>query len=80
MVKDTKVTDDNFYLLTLAAIAKELKTRGIYNVEGFGECRMNVNPQNQAFILIQTEDGCYIFSADKDEKTSEVYQQLKDDL
>ena len=54
--------------------------RGIYNVEGFGECRMNVNPQNQAFILIQTEDGCYIFSADKDEKTSEVYQQLKDDL
>lgn len=34
----------------------------------------------QAFILIQTEDGCYIFSADKDEKTSEVYQQLKDDL
>lgn len=54
--------------------------RGIYNVEGFGECRMNVNPQNQAFILIQTEDGCYIFSADKDEKTSKVYQQLKDDL
>lgn len=51
--------------------------RGIYNVEGFGECRMNVNPQNQAFILIQTEDGCYIFSADKDEKTSEVYQQLR---
>ena len=25
MVKDTKVTDDNFYLLTLAAIAKELE-------------------------------------------------------
>lgn len=35
MVKDTKVTDDNFYLLTLAAIAKELKTRGIYNVDIF---------------------------------------------
>ncbi len=27
-VKDTKVTDDSFYLLTLAAIAKELKIRG----------------------------------------------------
>ena len=27
-VKDTKVTDDSFYLLTLAAIAKELKIKG----------------------------------------------------
>jgi plasmid segregation protein ParM len=28
-VKDTKVEDDSFYLLTLAAIAKELATRGL---------------------------------------------------
>lgn len=30
-VKDTKVTDDNYYILTLAAIAKELEQRGIRN-------------------------------------------------
>ena len=35
MVKDTKVTDDNFYLLTLAAIAKELKIRRIHNADVF---------------------------------------------
>lgn len=35
MVKDTKVTDDNFYLLTLAAVAKELKIRGIHNADVF---------------------------------------------
>ena len=27
-VKDTKVTDENYYMLTLAAVAKELKIRG----------------------------------------------------
>ena len=26
-VKDTKVTDENYYMLTLAAVAKELKIR-----------------------------------------------------
>lgn len=30
-VKDTKVTDDNFYILTLAALAKELEHRGMRN-------------------------------------------------
>lgn len=28
-VKHTKIEDDNFYLLTLAAVAKELKRRGL---------------------------------------------------
>ena len=30
-VKDTKVEDDSFYLLTLAAVAKELKRRAVVN-------------------------------------------------
>lgn len=34
-VKDTKVTDDSFYLLTLAAMAKELKIRGKYSADIF---------------------------------------------
>ena len=34
-VKDTKVEDDSFYLLTLAAVAKELKRRGIAEAKVF---------------------------------------------
>lgn len=34
-VRDTKVENDNFYLLTLAAVAKELKQRGMRNVMFF---------------------------------------------
>lgn len=34
-VKDTKVEDDSFYLLTLAAIAKELKRRGLTEARVF---------------------------------------------
>jgi len=34
-VKDTKVEDDNFYLLTLAAVAKELKRRGLAEAKVF---------------------------------------------
>lgn len=54
--------------------------RGIYDVDGFGNCKVNLNPQNHAFILIYAEDGCYIFSADTDEKTKEVFEKLKEDL
>lgn len=34
-VKDTKVEDDSFYLLTLAAVAKELKRRGLAEAKLF---------------------------------------------
>ena len=34
-VKDTKVEDDSFYLLTLAAVAKELKKRGLSDAKVF---------------------------------------------
>jgi plasmid segregation protein ParM len=32
-VRDTKVENDNFYLLTLAAVAKELNRRGMRNTD-----------------------------------------------
>jgi len=54
--------------------------RGVYSVSGFGNCNVNLNPQNHAFILIQAEDGCYIFSADTDEETEQIYTQLKEDI
>ena len=38
-VKDTKVEDDSFYLLTLAAVAKELKKRGLSDTEWLEEHR-----------------------------------------
>ena len=34
-VKDTKVEDDSFYLLTLAVVAKELKKRGLAEAKVF---------------------------------------------
>ena len=34
-VKDTKVEDDSFYLLTLAAVVKELKRRGLAEAKVF---------------------------------------------
>ena len=34
-VKDTKVEDDSFYLLTLATVAKELKRRGLEEAKVF---------------------------------------------
>lgn len=54
--------------------------RGLYNVSGFGNCKVNLNPQNHAFIVIYAEDGCYIFSAGTDSQTKEVYEELKQEL
>lgn len=54
--------------------------RGIYKVEGIGNCKVNLKPQNHAFILLYGEDGCYIFSADTDEETKKVFKELKEEL
>ena len=54
--------------------------RGVYNVSGWGNCNVNLNPQNHAFILIQAEDGRYIFSADTDEETEQIFEELKNDI
>lgn len=54
--------------------------RGVYNVDGIGNCKVNLKPQNQTFILIYGEDGCYIFSADKDEETKAIFKELKEEL
>lgn len=53
---------------------------GVYDVSGLGNCSMNLNPQNHLFIMIQAEDGRYIFSADTDEKTQEIFDELKKDM
>lgn len=53
---------------------------GVYDVSGLGNCSLSLNPQNQLFILIQAEDGRYIFSAETDEKTQEIFDELKNEL
>ena len=43
-VKDTKVEDDSFYLLTLAAVAKELKKKRIVRCKGISCSRTSTYP------------------------------------
>ena len=42
-VRDTKTEDESFYLLTLAAVAKELKRRGLWEAKSILGGRASVN-------------------------------------
>ena len=48
-VKDTKVEDDSFYLLTLAAVAKELKRRGLAEAKVFLAVGLGIIPASLFF-------------------------------
>ncbi len=50
--------------------------KGNFSEHSFGHFQEFVNPQNEAFIYIETGDKKYFISADTDEKTKEVYEEI----
>ena len=63
-VKDTKVEDDSFYLLTLAAVAKELKKRGLFNAKVFLAVGLP---------LTRFSTSWYSFSLDRLQLTGQIF-------
>ncbi|MFR6563433.1 MAG: hypothetical protein ACLUR5_17145 [Eubacterium ventriosum] len=80
MVKDTKVTDDNFYLLTLSrAIAKELKTRGIYNVDIFlsvGLPLTRFGAEKENFIKYLSRKKEVVFKFEQGDIQNQYYKSI----
>jgi plasmid segregation protein ParM len=67
-VKDTKVEDDSFYLLTLAAVAKELKRRGLAEAKVFlavGLPLTRFGAEKNDFIKYLTKNKRVSFKYDK---------------
>ena len=67
-VKDTKVTDDSFYLLTLAAIAKELKIRGKNSADIFlsvGLPLTRFGAEKEKFIKYHSRQKEIVFKFEK---------------
>ena len=68
-VRDTKVENDNFYLLTLAAVAKELNRRGIRNSNvllSVGLPLTRFGAEKQDFINYLTRDKDVTFRFEKE--------------
>ena len=69
-VRDTKVENDNFYLLTLAAIAKELKQRGMRNADvllsvGLPLTRFGAEKQDFIDYLSKKKEVAFRFEKEK---------------
>lgn len=69
-VKDTKVEDDNYYLLTLAGIAKELKQRGkksatIILAVGLPLTRFGAEKSDFIHYLSRTKEVSFLFEQEK---------------
>ena len=69
-VRDTKVENDNFYLLTLAAVAKELNRRGMRNSNillsvGLPLTRFGAEKQDFIKYLARNKDVIFRFEKEK---------------
>lgn len=69
-VRDTKVENDNFYLLTLASIAKELNRRGIRNTNvllsvGLPLTRFGAEKQDFICYLLKNREVSFRFEKEK---------------
>ena len=74
-VRDTKVENDNFYLLTLAAIAKELNRRGMKDADvllsvGLPLTRFGAEKQDFIDYLLKKKEVSFIF--EKKEYTARI--------
>jgi hypothetical protein len=49
--------------------------KGDFTVEGYGDCKLCLNPQNDAFIVIRTDKRTYIVSDQDDNGTKQVYEE-----
>lgn len=51
--------------------------KGRYRISGYGTGFLCLNPQNETFLLVETDQGTvYLFSDETDEGTLEVYEEL----
>ena len=69
-VRDTKVENDNFYLLTLAAVAKELKQRGMKDADvllsvGLPLTRFGAEKQDFIDYLSKKKEVSFLFEKKK---------------
>ncbi len=51
--------------------------KGQFRVDGYGTCKLCLNPQEDQFLVIRTEDETYIFSPE-DEVIQQVIDSVKD--
>lgn len=51
--------------------------KGIFDVKGYGHCKLCLNPQNTYFIVVKANGNTYIFSDRTDSGTRKVYSEMK---
>lgn len=51
-------------------------SKGNFSVEGYGDCQVCLNPNNNEFIVVTTDKDIYIFSDEDNAGTKEVYKKL----
>jgi len=61
---------------TLPNSARVNLLKGKFRVEGYGMCRLCLDPRSDEFIVIKTADNIYIFSRAASENTEEVYDRI----
>lgn len=50
--------------------------KGNFSVDGYGDCKLCLNPQNNVFIVIRTDQYTYIFSDGDNTGTKLVYRKI----
>lgn len=53
---------------------------GHFTVDGYGACRLCLNPRAAPFIVLVTEDGTYLFNAETPEETRNVFNTIRREI
>lgn len=79
-VKDAALLYDLPGLCRINGTGMDTVDKGKFSVEGYGTCRICLDPRADAFLVLVTADKTYLISTSSTEETEHIYQWVEADL
>jgi len=76
-IKEIKIITQLPSTQKLMGTGMEKLKKGSFSVNGYGECDLCLNPQNNVFIVITTADNTYVLSDEDNTVTKKVYDEVE---
>jgi len=76
-IKEIKIITQLPNAKKFVGTAMEKLDKGSFSVNGYGDCDLCLNPQNNVFIVITTVDNTYLLSDEDNAVTQKVYEEVE---
>lgn len=76
-IKDTKMITKLPDANRIIGTSMRTLDKGLFDVDGYGHCKLCLNPENRYFIIVKTNGTTYIFSDRTDSGTKKAFSEIK---